>query len=327
MKIQLVTACLIIVGGLFAHGVMAAPQSGEPLDRIVATVNDTVITQSELQHEMVTIKRQLANSNTSSPSDNILHKQVLDQLINRKLQLQLAEQANITINDAEMNSVISNIAQSNKMTTEELYQKVVAQGMTKTEYRDQIRDEMTLQRIQQQNIGSKVNIAPKEIDAFMRSKDWQAYNTKEYRLEDIMVSFPDAPTSEQIAAAKKQADAILTKIHQGTSFHQAAMNDSNNSNALQGGDLGWRKLPEIPTAFANNVIHMKQNDILGPIQTANGFHIIHLAEVRDDNSHGNIEDQRKQVAQLIFQRKLEEALQTWVAQLRSSAYIELSALA
>jgi peptidyl-prolyl cis-trans isomerase SurA len=189
------------------------------------------------------------------------------------------------------------------------------------DYHKELREEMLIQQVQQHEVGAKITITPQEVDDFTRSKSWQAYNNKEYHIEDIIIALPDSPTSQQVQEGKKQADAILDKIHHGMSFRSAAISDSSGNKALQGGDLGWRKLPEIPSAFADQVIHMQANDIGGPLQTPNGFHIIQLAGIRDT---GSKQTTSKQIEQLIYQRKLEEQLQTWLAKLRSQAYINMN---
>lgn len=150
-----------------------------------------------------------------------------------------------------------------------------------------------------------------------------SFSTKEYHLEDILITLPDTPSSQDVATAKKRADELLAKIKHGLNFSEAAAAESGETNALQGGDLGWRKLPEIPSAFANQLVNMKANEILGPVQTANGFHIVRLAAIRNVDKQPNAAEQRTQVEQLIFQRKFEEGLQSWITRLHSEAFINM----
>jgi peptidyl-prolyl cis-trans isomerase SurA len=135
-----------------------------------------------------------------------------------------------------------------------------------------------------------------------------------------LIALPEAPTSQQIQDAKKRADTLLQKIHGGLRFSDAAIAESSGSKALQGGDLGWRKLAETPTAFADQIINMQVNDIAGPIQTPNGFHLILLAGVR--NTKGNALT-NKQVEELLYERKMEEGLQAWLTKIRSEAFINM----
>jgi len=311
----------IILTTLTTASMSSAVHAAEHLDRIVAIVNDSVITQSELNEAIDKIKVNFKRNNASLPTSDVLHKQVLDQIVNKKLQLQLAEQMGVRVTDADVEKAISGIAKGNKVTVSELYQKVAEQGISKQEYLKNIREELIIHHVQQQAVGSKLIVAPQEVEAFMRSKTWLESNSKEYHLEDILIALPDAPSPQDVAKAKKRAEDTLAKIRGGLSFSQAAAAESGEPNALQGGDLGWRKLPEIPNAFASELLHMKDNDIAGPIQASNGFHIFRLAGVRNVGKAIDAAQQRAQVQQLLFQRKVEESLQHWIMKLRSEAFI------
>jgi peptidyl-prolyl cis-trans isomerase SurA len=295
----------------------------ESLDGIVAVVNDSPVTTSELNAAIATIEKQMRGSGTALPPEAILRKQVLDQVINRKLQLELAAQGGIKITDEEVNKAIGTIAAQNKVGMHELMEKVVQSGMTEVDYRKEIREEMTLQAVQQSQVSSHITISPSEVDEFMRSAAWKAFNNKEYHLEDILLTMPEAPTPQDLAAGKKKADAIIEKLHSGMSFKDVAMAQSDSSGALQGGDLGWRKLPQIPSAFADQLVHMKTNDIIGPVLTPNGYHIVRLAGMRETHSNATQDALHKQVQQLIFQRKYEEELQSWLTRVRSEAFINM----
>lgn len=318
LKLSSVLVCTFLMN---SYAVNVTKKNEQSLDRIVAVVNKTVITQSELDTAMDRIKKQLTATHTPIPPGTILRKQVLDQLINRKLQLDLAEQAGIQVTEADVTKAINIVAQKNRITPAKLYATVAEQGLNKQEYRKEIHDEIAINRIEQQMIGGKMSISSQEVDDFMRSAAWLSYNSKEYHLEDIFIALPETPTAQDMAKAKARAEAVLAKLHQGISFREAAVAESNSSKALQGGDLGWRKLPEIPSAFASRLVEMKTNDIAGPIQTPNGFHIIRVAGIRSVGMQGSKEEQRKQVQELLYQRKYEEALQSWATKLRSESFI------
>jgi peptidyl-prolyl cis-trans isomerase SurA len=319
--IFLILLCSLIISDT-AIAATKTKSHGVALDKIVVVLNNSVITQTELDEALLKVKSQLAGTHTPSPAPDVLRKQVLDQLINRKLQLDLAEQANIKTTDTDIDRAVNSIANRNHITSDELYTSVMNQGLSREDYRKELQDEITIQKVQQQAVASKIIISPQEVNDFMRSAAWLAHNTKEYHLEDILITLPENPSSQDIANAKKRADALLTKIHQGTSFREAAVSESGDSNALQGGDLGWRKLPEIPSAFATPLLQANDNDIIGPIQTANGFHIIHVAGVRKiSEAKLSANAQHQQVQQLLFQRKFEEALQSWITKIRSEAFI------
>ena len=323
MKRNIPMTYLLLLGFLVGSPVFAAEEPfGPSLDRIVVTINDNVVTQSELDKSIIQATQQLTANNTSIPSEKVLRKQVLDQLINRKVQLLLAEQVGIHVTDTEVDKTIGTIASGNNMSAAQLYQKVAAQGLTQADYRNEIRDELALQHIQQQEVGARITVSPQEVDEFMHSKEWLASNGKEYHLDDILIPLPETPAPQDIIKAKKRAENLVEKIHQGMNFKAAAAAESGGSDALNGGDLGWRKLPEIPAVFASQVAHMKLNEIMGPIQAANGFHIIQLTGIRN-GSGGGEQLKKNQIEQLVYQRKLEDALQSWITKIRGEAIIHM----
>ncbi len=327
-----ITGLALLCSTLFMTDVCSAQKShpahaavvqkkDQPLDSIVAVVNDTIITQSELNNAVDTVKKQFAANNVPTPTNDVLEKQVLEQTINRTLQLQIADQSGVHATDADVEKAVTQVADQNKLTTAQLYEQLAKQGTTEKDYHKEIREEIVLQQIEQQEVGSHIVITPQEIDDFMRSAAWKEYNNKEYHLEDILVALPEAPSPADVETAKKRAEDLLAKIHRGTSFRDVAVAESNSSGALQGGDLGWRQLPQIPPAFASELVHMKKNDILGPVQTPNGFHLVRLVEKRNLQKHDDVVKLRKQVEQLVYQRKFEEGLQSWITKVRSSAFI------
>lgn len=291
----------------------------EAIDKIEAIVNDDVITTSELNHNLTIVKLQIAQNHSNLPAEHLLKKQVLDQLINKKLQLQIAKQASIDISEEDLDSTILSVAKRNNMTVDALYQQLTHDGLSRAEYRKDLREQMLLQKLQQQEIINRISISADEINNFMHSKTWQSNADKEYHLEDILIPLTEAPTPEEISRAKSHAQALMLKINKGQSFHSVAQSESSDKHAFEGGDLGWRKLPEIPSAFAEHVVNMQTNQIAGPIQTANGFHILHLAAARSIGEQATPD--RKQIKNLLLQRKFEEAVQNWVSKLRSQAYI------
>lgn len=301
-----------------------AKTTPQALDQIVAVVNDDVITRSELDHAIYMSKMQLSQQNTAMPSDADLKKQVLKQLTNKKLQLQVAKQSGVVVTDKELNEAIGRIAEQNHISVSDLYDQLKNQGLSTTEYRDEIRNQMTMHKLQQQEIVGHLTVTPEEINKYVRSQAWLVKGSdQEYHLEDILVPIPDAPKASDIASAKERANAIVARIHKGESFQAIAAQSGTGPTALQGGDLGWRKLPEIPSAFAKPVASMKLNDVAGPIQTENGFHIIRLAELRNGSEQDK--PSTKQIENMLLQRKFEEAVQTWLSKLRASAFISMNA--
>lgn len=302
-----------------------ANESTQSLDQMVAVVNEDLITRSELNRAMAAAKAQITQVSTSSlPSDKVLEKQVLEQLINKKLQLQIASQSGVKVSNEELDNAIQKIAEQNHISVEELYGHIQQEGLTTASYRHEIRDQITLQRLQQHEVAGKVTITPEEVTAFMKSNSFRENGTNEYRLQDILIPTSDMPSPAEIAAARTRAESVLQKLHNGANFTALAKTESRGNTALQGGDLGWRKLPEIPSAFADQVTDMKKHDLAGPIQTPNGFHILYLADMRKLDDNNKTLADRKTVESMLLQQKFETAVQNWVSKLRSQAFIVAS---
>lgn len=317
MKKSLLLITLFFCTILFYTNNYAAQD--QSLDEIIATVNEDVITKSELNRSLAIVKMQLLQSHLPKPEDKILKKQVLDQLINKKLQLQMARQANVYVNDEDLDNAVEAVARRNNVSVDDLYQRIARDGMSKTDYREEMRDQLILKKIQEQELISHITMTSDEVTNFLRSKNWINNASKEYRIEDILIPTSDTPSPEELLRAKQRAQNVLAKLKQKMSFKMVAQMESGEKHALQGGDLGFRKLPEIPSAFSDVVVHMKLNEVAGPIQTPNGFHIIRLVDERTDSSAAAPD--RRQVENLLFQRKFEEALQNWISRLRSQAFI------
>ena len=301
-----------------------AKTTEQALDNVVAIVNDDVITKSELDHDLNIVKTQIAREQMPIPPNDVLQKQVLDQMINKTIQLQLAKLGGIEISDTDLDKAVSEIAERNQLSVKMLYQRLQEEGMSLNDYREGMRERLTMQNLQQQEVSNRLSVSEQEVTNFINSKVWQNNSAKEYHLEDILIPISDTPSTEEILSAKKRALDVLTQLNQGKNFNELAQSESGDSRALKGGDLGWRRIPEIPSAFAADVIKMQAKSIAGPIQTPNGFHIIRLAEVRSVGGKQE-EPSRKQIEQLLLQRKFEEAVQNWVSKLRNQAFVVVNA--
>lgn len=311
--------------GLVAILISLQALAATPINRIVAIVNDSVITQSQLNHEVAFIKANLEKNNTKLPPESVLADQVLQQMILKKLQLQLAARTGIQISEMDVTKAINTLAQKNHKTVAEMYQSVATLGLSRAQFRQDIRDELTTNKLQERDIASKITITPEEVSDYLRSNAGQALDTTQYHLATILIALPDAPTAQQIASASTQANVIVSQLKKGANFKRIAMSDSKSQNALQGGDLGYKQLLELPSVFAAQVVKMKDGQIAGPIKTANGFYIIKLLDTRTAAKSKKLSpDQLKlKVENLIFQRKLQERLQNWDEQLRSGAYVKI----
>lgn len=275
------TVVLLFIGLFLVSPLLwAAVEKPNAMDRIVAIVNDDVITSAELSAELNIIKQQLSQQQTQLPPDSVLEKQVLDRLVINRIQLQYAEKRLLKVDDDSLNKAIENIANQNGLDLVGFRRALEANGLNYGEYRDRVRDEMIIARLQQREVQRRISVTDEEIDDFLANKDLQDNSNEEYRLQHILLVVPEAAGAERIQSAKQKAQEILTQLQSGADFTQVAIAESDGQQALNGGDLGWRKLEEIPTLFSDLVRNMQVGDISDVIRSPSGFHIIKLAEKR-----------------------------------------------
>ncbi len=288
------------------------------IDKVEIIVNSNVITSSQIATAMTQAKQQLASSHTPLPNEKALRKQVINNLIDQEIQRQMVARAGIKISDSQLNQAVLNIAKQNHMSLAQLKQAVETSGTSYAKYRKNIKEQMAFTQLQQQELVKNINVTDREVDEFIRNYKNVPQPNAEYHMEDIFVPLTDTPSPKEIAAAKQRAEKLLKQIQAGTNFRQLAAAQSSGSNALKGGDLGWKKLAEMPTIFADSLKTMKPGQVVGPIQAPNGFHLIKLTGIRNSNQKLT----KNQVQQLIFRRKYGEALQTWMQKLRAGAYVQ-----
>ncbi len=267
---SLLSACLL-AGNAFA-------QSTQPIDRIVAVVNDDVVLQSELDRATDNVLAQYRKQqNGQLPPADILRKQVLERLILVRLQVAQATQQGIQVSDQDVDAALGNVASQNRMTPDQLRASLAHDGIDFSDFRSSLRDEIAIQRLRQRYAQTAISVSDGEVDAAMSSQA----NSSQYHLAHILVATPENPTPEQIDTAQKKIQGIKDLIDRGEmDFATAAARYSDSQNALEGGDLGWRSSDEIPTAFANMISGMQAGQVVGPIRGASGFQLVKLVETR-----------------------------------------------
>ncbi|HEY9545679.1 MAG TPA: peptidylprolyl isomerase [Solimonas sp.] len=258
-----------------AQSAFAEPQ---PLDRIIVVVNDGTVLQSELEQAMDDARAQIAKRQLAAPPEDVLRAQVLERLILTRVQTQRAEQAGIRIDDRELNEVLTNIAKQNGMTLSAFAEAVRGDGLDYLALREQIRDEVTTQRLRNKEVDSRVVVTEQDVDAFLASAS--ANSDNEYRLSDILILVPDGASQKAREQAHTKADELLKRIKAGEDFAQLAIANSNGQQALQGGDLDWRKASDLPAVFANIAAKLDKGGVSDVFETGSGYHIIKLTDVR-----------------------------------------------
>jgi len=278
-RLALAGLCLLIAPLALAPLPVAAQGSGtEPLDSIVALVDEDVILRSELDLAVAGIIDRVRASGETMPPMHLLERQVLERLIVRELQVQRALQTGIRASDADIDQALTSLAQQNGMTVQQLRQVIESDGEDFAEFRRNIGEEIMTERLRQRIVNSMDPITDTEVDILLASEE---LGGGEYNVSHILVALPDGSTPPQIAAAEAKANEIHQRLNDGLDFASAAISYSDSQEALEGGLIGWRDLNSVPAFFADAVRDLKPGDFTEPVRSPAGFHIIKVNDFRE----------------------------------------------
>jgi peptidyl-prolyl cis-trans isomerase SurA len=259
------------------------------LDQIAIIVDEDVIMQSEIEDRIRSVKGQLAASPSgNAPPDDVLQNQIVERLIIENLQLQMADRAGVRISDDELNQALRSIAGQNKMSLEQFRAAIESDGMAWREMREQVRREIAISRVQQGIMRKRIQISEQEIKNFLASEVGEAITADEYRLGHILLALPSTPVADDIRATRTTAEELLVALESGADFNSLAIEWSSGQNALEGGDMGWRKPVQLPSMFSGLVDDMTVGDVRGPIKSGRGYHLIKLLEKRGATAEGQV---------------------------------------
>jgi peptidyl-prolyl cis-trans isomerase SurA len=267
-------------------------EAGERLDRVVAIVNDDIITSKELDEKIKIIRWQLEVSQATGnlPPDATLRKQVLNKLILDKIQLQLAKTHNIDTDSNTVNQNIKDMAGGGQLSLEAFKNSLAQHGISYDDFREHIKNELTISTLQQEEVAQNIVIPSSEVDSFLNSPIGQDQTGVEYRLAHILIQLPENPSAPEINQAKQKAVQLITALKNGANFEELAIAESSGQYALKGGDLGWRTVAQLPSIFVNDAPKMQLGQVVGPIKSSSGFHIIRLLDKRigENQKHNEI---------------------------------------
>ena len=254
-----------------------------PLDRVIAVVNDEALTQYELEEQKRIVLTQMHASKVKPPPADIFEAQLLERLIIDRAIQQYAKDNGVRVDDTMVERTILRIAQENKITPEELKRALDREKVSYAKYRDDIRREITVQRLREREVDSKVQVSEPEVDNYLATVDAQAGGETEYQLSHIMVGVPEQATPDQIDARKRRADEALALIRSGRDFREIAAQYSDSQDASSGGDLGWRTPARLPTVFVEVLKGMQKGEVSAVLRSPGGFHIVKLNDSRSRN--------------------------------------------
>ncbi len=271
LRIALI-ACLSAVG--------AAQAAVKSLDQIVAVVNDDVITRSELESRMNEMLVQLQQKSTNLPPIEILREQVLERMISKRLQLQTADRLGLSVDDDTVTKAIANIAETNNITLLQLREVLERDGISFPHFREQLREDILINRLKQKEVINRIVITDQDIDNFLAREIGTQRQRAAVHLQHILIATPEGASPEDVQAAKEKAQSVYQELQQGADFGEMAIRVSDSRQALEGGDLGWIETSRIPSLFTQLVDELEPGAISEPIRNASGFHIVKLLEVQ-----------------------------------------------
>jgi peptidyl-prolyl cis-trans isomerase SurA len=289
----------------------------QTLNRIVAIVNDDIILSSQLEDAITDIVRQLQEKGTPVPEQSVLVKQVLERLVMETLQLDLAKSNGITVDDGTLNEEARQLAAKSGLTLTEFREVLESQGFSYANFREKLRKELIIQQLRRQMVGSRITVNDQEIDNMLATLKASGQGDVEYHLAHILVAIPEGADEEKAAAAEQRAENILTRLRNGASFTETAIAESDSQNALEGGDIGWRNLGQMPSLFLEPLKTMQVGDISDLIRSPGGYHIIKLLEKRGDERHIVAQTKARHILLKTDEVNSDEAVRLRIEQLRT----------
>ena len=283
------SSSLKLAAALTSAVVLASVAEGAPaqdsprvqlIDRIVVVVNDEVITRHELEHRTRGATAQLRRQGAPLPPQPVLEKQILERMIMDRVQLQFAKETGLKVDDTELDRAITRIADENKLSLQQLRAALEKDGIPFTRFREDIRNEITIARLREREVESRITVTESEVENFIRTQQDPKAREEDYDISHILVTVPEHASPEIIKERRARAEQALTEIRNGTDFRQVAATFSDAPDALKGGSLGWRNASRLPTLFLDAVRELRPGEVSGVLRSPNGFHVLRLNDRR-----------------------------------------------
>jgi len=275
-----------LAGAVLAFGagkLLAQTASSNPIvlvDRIVAVVNSEVITSREIDVRIKTVTQQLRQQGTQLPPQDVLQKQVLERMIVDRLQLQLAKETALRVDDLQLDRTVARIAESNKMSLTEFRRALERDGVQFDRFREEVRNEIILSRLREREVDARIAVSDNEIDYFLSQQDASKTSASDYNLAHILLRLPEQASPEQVERQRARGEQVLLQLREGADFAKLAVSFSDAPDALQGGFMGWRPRDRLPELFAQALEDLKPGEVTGLMRSPAGFHVLKLIERR-----------------------------------------------
>ncbi len=265
------------------------------LDKIVAVVNNGVILQSEVDLELQQLQQQAIQSGQRLPELDVLSERVLERLIQEKIQIQHAKEIGIHVDEDTLNRAIRSIARNNSMDVSAFRRALRQDGIDFQVFRNNIRNEITISRVRAREVDTNINVSAREVDALIKRNKASQNQRANYDLQHILIAVPEGATASEIQKSKTRIDQIFNQLNLGADFSQLAVRHSDGAKALEGGRIGTRKLQELPDLFARTIVKLRKNEISSVLRSPNGFHIIKVLDVKNEQEQEVIETKARHI--------------------------------
>ncbi len=282
--LQFIKFLSLLAGLGLAYQLNAQAAEVVKMDRIVAIVDQTVVTEQELESRIATVTAQFKKQGAELPAEAILRKQILERLIADTLQLQYAAQTGLKVDDNQLDKTISRIAEQNQLSLSQFSEALAKDGVSMSKFRADIRNEITLARLREREVDGRVNVSESEIDNFLTSQAASNENRDEYEIAHLLIRTPEEGATEDVQKAKVKVDTAINELKAGVSFAKVSASFSDAPNALEGGNLGWKNATQMPALFLDALKSMQIGEISAPLRSPNGFHVLKLTGKRGGNS-------------------------------------------
>ncbi|ATC85326.1 peptidylprolyl isomerase SurA [Pseudoalteromonas arctica] len=272
---KLLTSAVLSVS--LCQSAIAAPVE---IDKVIGIVNEGVILKSEVDTIINRVKKQAEEQSQELPKDETLRVQAIERLVSQTLMMQMAERMGLQISDSQLDQTLASMAKEQGGTIADLRRTIEGAGESFQAYREEIRKEITTQQVTRANVDRRIYISEQEVDNLLKIMETQGQSAEEYDIGHILIDIPNDATADEIASAKTRADKVIELLNDGQEFKRIAISSSSGSKALEGGQLGYMGINEMPSLFAEAVKGQKKGAIVGPLRSGAGFHIIKVQDVR-----------------------------------------------